>query len=192
MKRKFCSLVLFVVAFSASADISGRIVRVLDGDTVEILDPGNRLTRVRLAGIDAPEKSQPYGQRSRQELSSMVAQRPVTVTGSEMDRYGRLLGTIWLGMTDVNAAQVRKGLAWAYRYHGKPVRPDYAVLEAEARRDPWESAPSKLLGFRMNAPRASMHLPISADGKAMPLRVALIGGGSEEILKDLAARQLGI
>ena len=59
MKRKFCSLVLFVVAFSASADISGRIVRVLDGDTVEILDPGNRLTRVRLAGIDAPEKSQP-------------------------------------------------------------------------------------------------------------------------------------
>lgn len=112
MKRKFCPLVLFVVAFSASADISGRIVRVLDGDTVEILEPGNRLTRVRLAGIDAPEKSQPFGQRSRQELSSMVAQRPVTVTGSETDRYGRLLGTIWLGMTDVNAEQVRKGLAW--------------------------------------------------------------------------------
>lgn len=134
MKRKFCSLVLFVVAFSASADISGRIVRVLDGDTVEILDPGNRLTRVRLAGIDAPEKSQPFGQRSRQELSSMVAQRPVTVTGSDTDRYGRLLGTIWLGMTDVNAEQVRKGLAWAYRYHGNPVRPDYAVMEAEARR----------------------------------------------------------
>ncbi|WP_343224857.1 thermonuclease family protein [Klebsiella pneumoniae] len=109
MKRKFCSLVLFVVAFSASADISGRIVRVLDGDTVEIIDPGNRLTRVRLAGIDAPEKSQPFGQRSRQELSSMVAQRLVTVTGSETDRYGRLLGTIWLGMTDVNAEQVRKG-----------------------------------------------------------------------------------
>lgn len=111
MKRKFCSLVLFVVALSASADISGRIGRVLDGDTVEILEPGNRLMRVRLAGIDAPEKSQPFGQRSRQELSSMVAQRPVTVTGSETDRYRRLLGTIWLGMTDVNAEQVRKGLA---------------------------------------------------------------------------------
>jgi endonuclease YncB( thermonuclease family) len=57
MKRKFCSLVLFVVAFSASADIIGRIVRVLDGDTVEVLEPGNQLTRIRLAGIDAPEKS---------------------------------------------------------------------------------------------------------------------------------------
>ncbi|EOX3828184.1 thermonuclease family protein [Enterobacter quasiroggenkampii] len=40
---------------------------------------------------------------------------------------------MWLGVTDVNAEQIRKGLAWAYRYHGKPVRPDYAVLEAEAR-----------------------------------------------------------
>lgn len=89
---------MFVVAFSASADISGRIVRVLDGDTVELLEPGDRLTRVRLAGIDAPEKSQPFGQRSRQELSSMVAQRPVTVTGSETDRYGRLLGTLWRGL----------------------------------------------------------------------------------------------
>ncbi|HGX3398360.1 TPA: thermonuclease family protein [Enterobacter hormaechei] len=134
MKRKFCSLVLFVVAFSASADISGRIVRVLDGDTVEMLEPGNQLTRIRLAGIDAPEKSQPFGQRSRQELSSMVALRHVTVTGSDTDRYGRLLGTVWLGVTDVNAELIRKGLAWAYRYHGKPARSDYAVLETEARR----------------------------------------------------------
>lgn len=100
------------MAFSASADISGRIVRVLDGDTVEMLEPGNQLTRVRLAGIDAPEKSQPFGQRSRQELSSMVAQRHVTVTGSDTDRYGRLLGTVWLGVKDVNAEQIRKGLAW--------------------------------------------------------------------------------
>lgn len=133
MKRKFCSLILIVMAFSASADFSGRIVRVLDGDTVEMLEPGNQLTRIRLAGIDAPEKSQPFGQRSRQELSSMVAQRHVTVTGSDKDRYGRLLGTVWIGVTDVNAEQIRKGLAWAYRYHGKPTRPDYAVLEAEAR-----------------------------------------------------------
>ncbi|WP_395444205.1 acetyl/propionyl/methylcrotonyl-CoA carboxylase subunit alpha [Caulobacter sp. UC70_42] len=60
-----------------------------------------------------------------------------------------------------------------------------SFLEAEARRDPWESAPSKLLGFRMNAPRAPMHLPMSADGKAMPLRVALIGGGSEDWSWDI-------
>jgi len=62
-----CAMILIFVTFTASADISGRIVRVLDGDTVEVLETGNRLTRVRLAGIDAPEKSQPFGQRSRQE-----------------------------------------------------------------------------------------------------------------------------
>lgn len=50
----------------------------------------------------------------------------------DKDRSGRLLGTVWLGVTDVNAEQIRKGLAWAYWYHGKPARPDYAVLEAEA------------------------------------------------------------
>jgi micrococcal nuclease len=134
MIRQLNAVILLVATFSASADISGRIVRVLDEDTIEILETGNRLTRVRLAGIDAPEKNQPFGQRSRKELTSMVAQRPVTITGSETDRYARLLGTVWLGMTDVNAEQISKGLAWAYRYHGKPIRPDYAVLEAEARR----------------------------------------------------------
>lgn len=133
MSRQRCAMVLIFVTFTASADISGRIVRVLDGDTVEVLETDNRLTRVRLAGIDAPEKSQPFGQRSRQELSSLVAQRTVTVTGEDTDRYGRLLGTVWLGETDVNAGQIRKGLAWAYRYHGKPARADYALLEAEAR-----------------------------------------------------------
>ena len=134
MTRLLCSIVMIVLTFSASADVSGRVVRVLDGDTAEILETGNRVTRVRLAGIDAPEKSQPFGQRSRQALSSMVAQRTVTVTGGDTDRYGRLLGTVWLDAKDVNAEQIRKGLAWAYRYHGKPIKPDYAALEDEARR----------------------------------------------------------
>lgn len=86
MIRLLCSIVMIVLTFSASADISGRVVRVLDGDTVEILETGNRLTRVRLAGIDAPEKSQPFGQRSRQALSSMVAHR---------NRHRRRYGSLW-------------------------------------------------------------------------------------------------
>lgn len=64
----------------------------------------------------------------------MVAQRTVTVTGTDMDRYGRLLGTVWLGKADVNAAQIRNGLAWAYRFHGKAIRDDYVTTEDEARR----------------------------------------------------------
>ena len=60
-----------------------------------------------------------------------------------------------------------------------------SFLEAEARRDPWEGAPSKLLGFRMNADRAAMTLPMSVDGKPTPLRVALLGGGSEDWSWDI-------
>lgn len=86
MIRQLSAMLLLVVTFPASADISGRIVSVLDWDTVEVLETGNRLTRVRLAGIDAPEKNQPFGQRSRQKLTSMVAQRNVTITGEETDR----------------------------------------------------------------------------------------------------------
>lgn len=59
MIRQLSAMLLLVVTFPASADISGRIVRVLDGDTVEVLETGNRLTRVRLAGIDAPERTSP-------------------------------------------------------------------------------------------------------------------------------------
>ena len=60
-----------------------------------------------------------------------------------------------------------------------------SFLEAEAKPDPWESAPSKLLGFRLNGERAPMRLPMAADGKAMPLRVALIGGGTEDWSWDI-------
>lgn len=91
MFRTLYIISLLIVTYPVSADINGRIVRVLDGDTVEILGEGNQLKRVRLAGIDAPEKNQPFGQRSRQKLSSMVTQRIVTVTGEDEDRYGRLL-----------------------------------------------------------------------------------------------------
>lgn len=62
----------------------------------------------------------------------MLEQRTVIVTGRDTGRYGRLLGTVWLGTTDVNAGQIRNGLAWVYRYHGKLLRPDYVTLEAEA------------------------------------------------------------
>ncbi len=67
MFRTLYIISLLIVTYPVSADINGRIVRVLDGDTVEILGEGNQLKRVRLAGIDAPEKNQPFGQRSRRE-----------------------------------------------------------------------------------------------------------------------------
>ncbi|CSX10551.1 nuclease [Citrobacter freundii] len=127
--------VIVISAFAAcsvSADVTGKVVRVLDGDTVDVLS-GQRTTRVRLYGIDAPEKAQAYGQRSRQALTNMVAGKTVTAVGDERDVYGRLLATIMLDTLDINAMQVSDGMAWAYRYKGRVTIPDYLGLEQQAK-----------------------------------------------------------
>jgi len=109
---------LTIFSFYSYADIRGHVVRILDGDTIEVLQANNELTRIRLNGIDAPEKAQPFGQRSRQALTAMIAGKAVHIAGNNLDRYDRLLGTVWYDLTDINAVQVINGMAWAYRYRG--------------------------------------------------------------------------
>lgn len=131
---------------SASDDLRGQVVRILDGDTVELKTlPADVLVteapiRVRLNGIDAPEKKQPYGQRSKQYLADMVGGKWVTVAIDGHDRYHRSLGNILIKQclpkcetVSVNAAMVKAGMAWAYRYHNRAVNPEMAALEATAR-----------------------------------------------------------
>ena len=110
---------------------TGKVIRVADGDTITILDPSNTQLKIRLNKIDAPEKSQAFGQRSKQHLSDIVFGKSVTVTWDETDRYGRILGTVWLDGRDINLQMVRDGLAWHYkRYDSTPV---YAQAETDAR-----------------------------------------------------------
>lgn len=78
----------------AGAVISGRVVGVSDGDTVTVLDAGKRQHRVRLLGIDAPEKDQDFGQASKQHLSDLVFGREVSVEYKKQYRYGRTLGKV--------------------------------------------------------------------------------------------------
>lgn len=127
------AVMLMLLIGTVRAELQGPVVRVMDGDTIEILQDTHERTRIRLAGIDAPEKNQPFGQRSRQFLTRLVAQRHVRVSGDEHDRYGRVLGTVWLDGEDINAVMVRNGQAWAYRYRGKATEPQYAESEARAR-----------------------------------------------------------
>ncbi|EDC5629827.1 thermonuclease family protein [Salmonella enterica] len=125
-------LIMLSIPVVAEADITGKIVRVLDGDTVEIL-AGNVATRVRLNGIDAPEKAQPFGQRSRQALTEIVGGKTVLAVGEKRDRYGRLLATLILDGRDINATQVYSGMAWVYRYKGLATEPEYLRYERDAR-----------------------------------------------------------
>ena len=126
------------------------MVGVADGDTITVLD-GNRVRhKIRLAGIDAPEKGQPFGDRSKQSLSRAVMGQEVRVDWTKQDRYGRIVGKIWVappgtGCTgptcpktlDVNLAQLTVGLAWHYKEFEKEQSPEdrgrYAFAEQEAR-----------------------------------------------------------
>jgi endonuclease YncB( thermonuclease family) len=116
----------------------GEVVAVADGDTVTVLDSGKRQHRVRLAGIDAPEKRQAFGNSSRQALASMVFRQRVVVESQKVDRYGRLIGKVFLGNVDVNLALLNLGLAWHYKdYQSEQSAEDrlsYSKAESVARR----------------------------------------------------------
>ena len=107
----------------AAAEIIGKVIAVADGDTITVLAPGNRPTKVRLAGIDAPERNQPFGQKSRQKLADLVFGKEVRVSVVDKDRYGRIVGIVYVPLkipngeviVDVDLAQIESGHAWAYR-----------------------------------------------------------------------------
>jgi len=132
--------VVLVAASQARADFCGRVTTVHDGDTVTVLT-GGVARRVRLVGIDAPERGQPYASASRRALAARVAGRDVTVIERGQDSYGRTLGRVLAGERDANSSQVRDGYAWVYRRFESD--PALIALEAEARaarRGLWRSA----------------------------------------------------
>jgi micrococcal nuclease len=98
-------------------EITGRVIAVADGDTATVLVAGRQQIRVRLAAIDAPERAQPFGTRSKQALSKLVFGKDVVVRVTDTDRYKRTVGIIMLGETDVNLEMVRLGYAWVYRQY---------------------------------------------------------------------------
>lgn len=143
----FLACLLFLALKGHAELIHGRVVAVADGDTVTVLDAGHVQHKIRLAGIDAPEKDQSFGQRSKQSLSDLVFNRNVVVETEKRDRYGREVGKILVGDQDVNLEQIRRGMAWFYRQYGKELsvadRHLYDAAEDEAltdRRGLWTDA----------------------------------------------------
>jgi endonuclease YncB( thermonuclease family) len=116
---------------------SGTVVGVADGDTLTLLDAEKTTHRIRLDGIDAPEKAQPWGERSRQSLSSLAYGRAARAECPKTDRYGRAVCVVTVEGVDVGLEQLRRGLAWHYRKyaHEQPVdvRTRYRAAEEIAR-----------------------------------------------------------
>jgi len=139
-----------------AAVLSGKVVGIADGDTITVLTPDKVQVKIRLVGIDAPEKGQPFGQKSKDHLASLVFAKVGAVEHSKTDRYGRTLGRVLVGGIDANLEQIRSGFAWHYKEYAKdqpPVlREQYSAAEAAARRARlglWaDSNPQKPAEFR--------------------------------------------
>lgn len=132
------SILVTVLHFSPvlAETISGEVIKVPDGDTITIVDSANRKHRVRFLGIDAPEKNQASGQACGRSLSDKIYGETVKVKYDKKDRYGRILGTVYLGDRNVNLEQVTEGCAWYYWHYARDVeralRSAYAEAESEA------------------------------------------------------------
>jgi endonuclease YncB( thermonuclease family) len=132
-----CSLILVALQFLTvsainAADFSGQVVSILDGDTIEVLR-NHRAVRVRLNGIDCPEKQQAYGTKAAQRTAELSFGKSVTVETFGRDKYGRTIGDVFLpDGRMLNEELVREGFAWWYRKYA-PYNLKLAELEAEAR-----------------------------------------------------------
>jgi micrococcal nuclease len=136
-------LAVFALSFLACVPVEqqGRVIKVVDGDTFDLRDE-NTTTRIRLFGIDSPERGQAFNKSAKAFTDSLVAGKKVRVVVHNKDRYGRTVGDVYLpDGTHVNAEIVRAGYAWQFKKYSTD--PEIARLEHVARasrRGLWEDA----------------------------------------------------
>ena len=132
------AILLAATPAAAQTTQTGRVVGIADGDTITVLDTSKTQHRVRLAGIDAPERGQPGGRRSKESLSALVYDQPVRVESSKRDRFGRVVGKAWVASPDspcrgkldcpmaldAGLAQITMGRAWWFRKYADEQSPE--------------------------------------------------------------------
>ncbi len=112
--------------------LTGKVVKITDGDTLYVIDANYKEHKIRLSGIDAPERKQAYGLASRKHLAFLVAGKQVTVEYQKRDRYGRIVGKVLLDGIDVCLEQVKAGFAWHYKKYQHEQSPEDQRLYADA------------------------------------------------------------
>jgi len=127
---------LFSCAINA-ATIQGKVVSIADGDVITVLDANNTQHKIRLHGIDAPEKAQAFGQKSKQSLHQLINKKEVTVEFEKKDKYGRTVGKVLLNGVDICLEQIKLGMAWHYKQYASEQstsdRETYAQAELDSR-----------------------------------------------------------
>ena len=134
-----CAFILFLYTHCSpsgaevvsSEVLTGKVVSIADGDTFTILDANNKQRKIRLHGIDAPEKRQPFGTVSKKRLSELVFGKEVRVEKRSTDRYKRIVAIVYADSININETMIAEGMAWHFtRYDQDPA---WSALEARAR-----------------------------------------------------------
>ena len=137
LKKLLALALLYISCGLGAATLQGKVVHVADGDTITVLDATNTQHKIRLQGIDAPEKAQAFGQKSKQSLHRLVHSKQVTIEFQKKDKYGRTVGKVVLNGLDVCLEQIKLGMAWHYKQYEseqpKEERETYAQSELAAR-----------------------------------------------------------
>jgi endonuclease YncB( thermonuclease family) len=134
--RTISLIALMLLATGCAHKITYKVMSVADGDTITVVrDQATR--KIRLAGIDAPEKNQPFGLMAKEFLASLVFGKDVEIQTEKKDRYGRDVGKVLSEGNDVNLKMLVAGLAWHYKKYQSEQSPDdrmrYDRAEKEAR-----------------------------------------------------------
>jgi endonuclease YncB( thermonuclease family) len=144
-----------------SKKTDGRVVAISDGDTFRLLTNDKKTVRIRMHGIDAPEKGQDFGTRSREVLSELIFSKDVRIEQKSKDRYGRIVAIVYTNGLNVNEEMLRRGMVWHYKEYDK--NPDWAKLEQWARSKkmglwqqyrptpPWQFRKEKRTGQKVKA-----------------------------------------
>jgi micrococcal nuclease len=145
---KFCFFVLFaffsVCSLAQAQDtVAAKAIRIMDGDTFEALIEGNVTERIRLHGIDCPERNQPYSDAAKDKLVDLIFSKQIKFIRMAVDRYGRTVAMVFVDNTNVNESLLRAGLAWHFKRYDH--NPAWDALE--------RTASAKRLGLWADAQR---------------------------------------
>lgn len=120
MRKRVVLLFLIITCLSVQAKtITGEVIKIADGDTLTILTNNKQQEKIRLIEIDAPEKHQAFGNKSRQSLAALCFKQPAVIHYEIRDRYGRILGRVFCNGIDANKDQIKNGMAWVYVKYAK-------------------------------------------------------------------------
>ena len=127
-------MALLLAVPSACYAWPGKVIHVADGDTISV-ERNGKVVKIRLYGIDTPEKSQWYGQNAKAFTSAQVMGKIVDIEKIDIDRYRRVVGIVTIGNLVLNRHLLKYGYAWVYyRYCNKPFCSEWTMIEAEARK----------------------------------------------------------